>query len=597
MNYAFGPFRLDATEQQLRRGDHVLPLTAKAFDVLHLLVRNAGRTVTKEEFMSEVWAGTVVEEANLTDNISTLRQALEDDAREPKYIQTVPKRGYRFVAGVHTATSSRRWPWIAAAAVAVVIIVAILSARMLLRRAVPKSQARSLAVLPFKPLVAGDRDAAMELGMTDALIAKLSRIREIEVRPTTAVMPYVEGSADLREIAAKLDVEAVLDGKLQKSGDRMRVSVQLVRAEDGATLWADRFDERFTDIFALQDAISERVAAALAVRLTAGDRDLLARQPTSNVEAYQLYLNGFHHWRSFRTDGLLASINYFNAALKLDPQFAPAWAGLARSYSVLGIQGPLAARDAFPKAQEAVNRALELDPDLPDAHVVKTAVKICYERDWEGVRREIETILRLDPGNGEAHGFRGYYLKAMGRPEEAVAELDRALAVSPEWTIAKNDAALARLHARRYDETIRRAQQELALDPNQLTILRVLGLAYAAKGDHERALAIYERLRKVTTVPCRVLSAMAWSYAKTGRRGEALALIEETKKDSSPWMPFEVAKIYAGLGDRDQAFAWLERARVDGMAMLWEVRVRYEFDDLRDDPRYAELLRALNLPV
>jgi TolB-like protein/DNA-binding winged helix-turn-helix (wHTH) protein/Tfp pilus assembly protein PilF len=601
---AFGPFILDPNERALTRDGQAVPLTAKAFDVLHLLVRKAGRTVTKEEFMAAVWSGTIVEEANLTDNISTLRQALGDDAREPRYVQTVPKRGYRFVAEVRaeleTPASRPRTLWLAAAAV---ILVAIGTAAVLLwpRRVAPAPKAsapRSLAVLPFRPLTASDRDAALEAGMADALITKLSRVRGITVRPTASVMPFANRDTDLREIATKLEVDSLLEGRLQRSGDRLRVTVQLVRAADGATLWADHFDERFTDVFAVQDAISERVANVLALKLTAAERDVLGRRPTENVEAYQLYLNGYHQWRTFNTDGLLASINYFNAALKLDPRFALAWTGLGRAYSVLGIYGPLDERDAFPKAQAAIAKALELDPSLPDAHVVNIAVKTFYEHDWDGVKRELDLVDQLDPSNSEAPAFRGYWLKAMGRPDEAIAAMDRSLQRAPEWSIAKNDAVLARVDARRYDEAIAMATKAIALDSGQTTMIRMLAFAYAGKGDYENAVRTFERYIALSKRnKSRGLAGLAWTFAKMGQREKALALIEELKREDAPWTSYELAKVYAGLGDRDQAFFWLDRALEERVALMFDFRSQFVFDGIRDDPRFKDVLRALNMPV
>lgn len=608
--YEFGPFRLDVAERQLFRDGAPVPLTIKAFEVLHLLVRNSDRTVTKEEFMSEVWAETVVEEGNLTDNISTLRQALADDAREPKYIRTVPKRGYRFVAEVRSSSTPvesaaqtvappprrKRFAPIAIAALVLIVIATIVMLVLSRRDAVTATDARTLAVLPFKPLVAADRDPAMEMGMTDALIAKLSRVRGISVRPTTAVMPYIETASDLRAIAAKLDVESILDGKLQKSGDRVRVSVQLVRAADGVTVWADRFDERFTDIFALQDAISERVAAALEVRLTSSDRQSLAKRSTDNIEAYQLYLNGIHQWRTFTTEGLLASVNYHQAALKLEPDFALAWAGLSKSYNVIGIWGPLPAREAFPKSQEAARKAVALDPSSPETHVPVAAVKLFYERDWNGAQRELDTIAQLDGAHSDLHTLRGYYFQAMGRPVEALAELQLARAAAPDWRITQNDVLDALLEARRYDEAIAACREAIALDPAPSTPHAILGNALTIQGQHKEAIERLEHaVARTKRENSRHLASLARAYAKSGRRDTALALLQEVQGKRDPWMPISAANVHVALGDHDQAFLWLNRAADEKFAFLWDVRNRPEFDDIRGDARYAKLLRRIGL--
>jgi TolB-like protein/DNA-binding winged helix-turn-helix (wHTH) protein/lipopolysaccharide biosynthesis regulator YciM len=627
----FGPFLLDSEERQLQRGGETIPLTAKAFDVLLLLVRNPGRTVTKEEFMSEVWAGTVVEEANLTDNISTLRQALGDDAREPTYIRTVPRRGYRFAAEVReptprqqeaaaeghgtaaapgrgteaapghgaAAAPGRRWLVPAAILIAAVILATVAYRYPPWATPEPKdavSETHSLAVLPFKPLSSAERDPAMEMGMTDALIAKLSRIRELSVRPTMAVMAYADKPVDIRTVGSALDVDTVLDGKLQKSGERMRVSVQLVRVADGATIWADRFDERFTDIFALQDAISERVANALQVRLTAAQRQSLSERYTNNTEAYQLYLNGIHQWRTFTQEGLLASVNYHNAAIKLDPNFAPAWAGLGKAYNVIGIYGPLSANEAFPKSIAAANKAIALAPNLAEARIPLVAAKLLYERDWDGAARQLDIIQQLDPSCGDQHTLRGYYYQAMGRTTDALIELQRASEAAPDFQIATNDALLALNDARRFDDAIAEARKSIALNPNTSVTHYALGEALAGKGDYQAAIEPLERaIATAHKTAGRGQALLAWVYGRMGQREKALSLIEKIKAQDTPWKSMFLAEAYAGMGENDEVFAWLNRACDENFGFVWDVRNRHVFDGLRNDPRYAQVLARIKL--
>lgn len=619
----FSDFRIDVRERQLLRRGEPVALTAKAFDVLHLLVTNRDRTVTKEEFMETVWAGTVVEEANLTDNISTLRQALGDDAREPRFIRTVPRRGYRFVAEVRdvaptppardataaqpasphkepepaTRLSGRmRWGGLA---IVLLVLLSLGAWFARARRASATEDAilatKQLAVLPFKPLVAADRDAALELGMTDALIAKLSRIHQLSVRPTDSVMPYADGKASVRDIAAKLDVDTVLDGKLQKSGDRVRVSVQLVRAEDGVTLWADRFDERFTDIFALQDALSEKVASALQLRLTSAERTSLQKHSTSNPEAYELYLNGVHHWRSFCQEGLLASVNYHKAAIRLDPKFALAWAGLAKAYLVMGIWGPLTPAQAFPQSIEAAAKGVALDPDVAETHIPIVANKLFYLRDWDGARRELDLIERLDPNDAGLNTLRGYYYQAMGQPEKTLPLLQRALEIAPDWQIARNDVLAGLVETRRYQEAIDRARVANELDPNVSYQYFTLADALGAVGRYEEAAAEIRKSPGFKKGTGRYLGSLAWAEAKLGHASEARALIQQAEKDHLLWTNISVAEAYIALGDHDQAFAWLNRAADEGFPFLWDVRNRYRFDPIRKDTRYAALLARIGL--
>ena len=624
--YEFGPFRLDPAERQLWRGQEEISLTAKAFDILLLLVRNGGRTVPKDEFMRTVWPDTTVEEGNLTDNISTLRQILQDDAREPRYIQTVPKRGYRFVAETRQpaddvefvfrerstervvieeersalpSARSSQMPMVAGAVVLAAIVLA--AAVYALMRATPANDVRprTIAILPFKPLVPSSRvDAALELGMTDALITKLSNVHELTVRPTASVMKYMSPDRDFARIAKELGVEALLDGRVQRSGDRVHVTVQLVRAEDGRTIWGDQFNETFTDIFALQEKIAERVASALALRLSTAERQSLARHATANVEAYELYLNGRYHWSTFTGPGLRTSINYFNAAIAKDPNFALAWVGLANAHTVMGIWAYEPKKDAVAGARVAVAKALELDPDLALAHVAAAGLSIFNDWDWDVAKRETERALELDPDNADAHTLHGYYLQSQGKPDEALQELLRARAVAPEWTIAKNDVLWGLIMARRYDDAIAESRRILAIDPDYREAHYILGRALAQKGQYDEAGdALREAQRRSAASSFRYQPELAWVYARSGRRAEALAMVEGLKKslDENPWLALELAEVYCGLGDPDRAFAMLERSYQERAAFTWRVRLFSHFDVLRNDPRYADLMRRMNL--
>ncbi len=547
--YEFGPFRLDEKERRLlREGEEVMfsengrsdRLTPKAFDLLLLLVKQSGQMVGREELMERIWPGTFVEDNRISDNISTLRKFLGDRTRNPQFIETIPKHGYRFLADVrevrgetialldHTTrmmieeeldmppadgmesnandlhrqsvTSATRparaWqrrlnPLVIG--LACVLVGGLSFAAYFALNGRPEQpagqepRAKSIAILPFKPLVSSSSDPYLELGVTDALINKLTNIRQITVRPTSSVMKYAGEGHDLRAAGEELKVDVLLDGKLQRAGDRIRLSVQLLRASDSTPLWADNFDERFTNIFAVQDAISERVAAALALNLTGEEKKGLAKRYTENVEAYHLYLKGHHHWSTFQQAGLLISINYYNEALKKDPNYALAYSGLSTSYSVIGIYGPLSAREAMPKARAAAQRALELDENLAEAHTALGAVKILYEWDWAGGEREFKRAMELNPNYPDAHNLYAYYLQAMGKGDDAVVELKRAKELAPEWRVPNNDYLSALFSARRYDEAIEQSRQVLKLDPNNYFAFGILGQAHTQQGRYEEA--------------------------------------------------------------------------------------------------------------
>jgi DNA-binding winged helix-turn-helix (wHTH) protein/TolB-like protein/Flp pilus assembly protein TadD len=641
--YEFGPFRLDMTERQLLRSGQEIAITPKAFQLLHALVENSGHVLDKDALIGRVWADSFVEEKNLADNISILRKALGDDAKEPRYIKTVPRRGYRFVSEVRevvehgeelllreresahfiveeehaslpisqasvvevtpreslaapTQPHRRVRPALVIIAVALAVGLA-LGAYVVWKKRGANSQpvAQSLAVLPFKPLVAGSQDPALELGMTDALITKLSNIRQITVRPTSSVMKYAAEGQDLRMAGSELGVDMLLDGRMQRVGDRIRLSVQLVRAYDGSPVWAEKFDEKFTDIFAVQDSISEKIAGALALKLSGEERKGLSKRYTDNVEAYQLYLNGLYHWRKFKQDDLLTSINYFNAALKIDPNYALAYAGLAKSYNVISIWGPLPAAEVAPKAREAAQKAVELDPDLASAHVALGANKL-FAWDWEGARRELERGIELDPAT-DGYAPYGYYLQAMGRTEEALVQLRRIKALAPEWQVASNDVLWGLFYARHYDEAIAESRQAISLDPNDGGSYHLLGQAYAQTERYSEAIASFEQGYKVASPDQqpRLLAELGYVQALTGDKGKAAEVISRLKRGPVRLTPFLIAEVYAGLGDNRETFTWLNKACDERVPFLWEVRIMPQFDSIRSDPRYAELLRCINL--
>jgi TolB-like protein/DNA-binding winged helix-turn-helix (wHTH) protein/Flp pilus assembly protein TadD len=656
--YEFGPFRLDEKERRLlREGKEVTfnengrsdRLTPKAFDLLLLLVKQSGQMVGREELMERIWPGTFVEDNRISDNVSTLRKFLGDRTRNPQFIETVPKHGYRFVADVrevrdetvnlldHTATrtviveelemspaagmeSNRRlhrqsvtsatrparaWPRrlnLLVIALACVLAGGLSFAAYFALKGSPEQpasqtpRAKSIAILPFKPLVPSSADPVLELGVTDALINKLTNIRQITVRPTSSVMKYAGEGHDLRAAGEELKVDVLLDGKMQRAGDGIRLSVQLVRASDGTPLWADNFDEKFTNIFAVQDAISEKVAAALALNLTGEEKKGLTKRYTENVEAYHLYLKGHHHWSTFQQAELLTSINYYNEALKKDPNYALAYSGISTAYSVIGIYGPLSAREAMPKAREAAQRALELDENLAEAHTALGAVKIFYEWDWPGGEREFKRAIELNPNYADAHNLYGYYLQAMGKADDAVIEMKRAKELAPEWRVPNNDYLLALFSARRYDEAIEQSRQVVKLDPNNFFAFRILGQAHTQLGRYEEAASELQQAANLTRQPtARTLAELGYFYAVTGKKDEALKIIEQLQENSKRKTPFEVAQVYAGLGDKDRAFAWLDRAYEERFAFTWKVVIMPQFDGLRSDPRYVALVRRMNL--
>ncbi|HEV2861036.1 MAG TPA: winged helix-turn-helix domain-containing protein [Pyrinomonadaceae bacterium] len=651
--YEFGPFRLDVTERRLRRGPEVKPLADKSFEVLVALLERRGSLISKDELMERVWPDAVVEENQLASNISLLRKALGDDAKAQRYIQTVPKHGYRFRAEGETVSDEgdteivvaerirshiileeksepareagagpvaaedalppgaalparrrRRLGRLAAAAGAfLAVALAVAGWYAFKGRAARAPLPRSIAVLPLKPLVASNTDPALELGITDALITKLANLRQIAVRPTNSVLKYTGEGHDLYKVGEELGVDVLLDGRVQKAGERIRLSVQLVRAADGAPIWADTFEARFTDIFEVQDRISREVVSKLALQLTGEERRGLAKRYTENPEAYQLYLKGLYHWRTFTHDGLLNSLNFYNAAIEKDPRYALAYSGLANAYTVIGIYGPLPAAESMEKARQAARRAVELDDSLPEGHAAIGGNKIFYEWDWPGAERELKRAKELEGPEGvNGKNLYGYYLWALGRTDEAVEELRKAAEMAPQWRVPARDYIESLYLARRYDEAIDRCTEALRLEPDEPFVHWILGRSRMMQGRHEEALAQFERglgaaekNGPVSATQVWLLSGLGYAHARAGRRDEALKILARMRENQSRPKTFYVALVWAGLGERDRAFALLDEAYRERYPFLWQIRVLPEFDPLRSDPRYADLLRRMNL--
>ncbi len=643
-SYEFGPFRLDATERLLWRGNELVSLPPKALDLLWVLIQNDGRVLTKEDLLNRVWPDTHVEEANLSHNIYKLREALGEGNDGEKYIQTLPRRGYRFVARVTEVTDqntdliieehSRAHIAIeeddtpdnvietdAAPAtllletdrfssfgprllifIAMVLLAVVTGSIYLWRRAqthaglASAATMHSIAVLPFKPLVASERDESLEIGMADTLITRLSNIKQISVRPTSSIRKYTDPQQDSLAAGRELLVDSVLDGNIQKFCNQLRLTSRLVRVGDGATIWADKFDTQFTNIFAVQDAISEKVALALAAKLSGEEKKGLSQRYTDNVEAYQLYLQGRYHWSTFKNDDITSSINYYRAALEKDPNYALAYSGIAGSYTLIGIYGSIPAPEAGAKALEAARKAVELDDQLPQAHVSLGVAKMFYDWDWDGARREFERAIQLNP-NTDGHAPYGYYLYANGKSEQALVELKRASELAPTWQNASEDVWWMMYVARHYDEAAEQCQRAIKLDPKEAWAYWVLGQVYAQQQKYGEAIVNLEQALKFSgpEVKPRVYASLGYALAKSRQTDRALMMIAELKRSPVPMTPFVIAEVYAGLGDNDQAFASLEQAYVQHYPFIFDLRVVPQFDGLRSDPRYAALLRRMNL--
>lgn len=526
-------------------------------------------------------------------DLKNLRQALESGGMA---VAAAGKVDWR-----RLLRSRRALALAAAAALAIVVLMYAL----LFRSAVapPQPSINSLAVLPFKPLVAESRDEALELGMADALITRLSHLRQIHVLPTSSVRKYAALEQDPLAAGRELKVDSVLDGSLQRVGDRIRVTVQLVRVKDGSALWAETFDEKFSDIFAIEDSISRRVVTGLMLTLTGEEKKQLTKRYTENTEAHQLYLKGRYYWNKRTEEGLKKGIEYFNQAIEKDPGYALAYAGLADCYWLMGSGAAwLSPLVGASKGKAAALKALQIDETVAEAHTSLAAITLFYDWDWSGAEQQFKRAIELNPRYATAHHWYAFYLTLMGRPDEGIAEIKRAQELDPLSLIISTDFGFLLYFARRYDEAMEQLRNVIEMDPHFTTAHVRLGQVYEQKAMYEEAVAEFQKAVTLSPEGSYLYLArtyvLARTYALLGNRDEAVRILHEATKLSKKRhiSPYAIALIYAGLGEKDRAFAWLERAYAERSNWLVGLKVDPRVDNLRSDPRFAELLRRMNFP-
>jgi serine/threonine-protein kinase len=509
--------------------------------------------------------------------------------------------------GVVPLVSSRRTPgWgtqqraavILFAVVAVLIGGLALAIRYIQREQPPPAKSiKSIAVLPFKPLVAEYRDEALELGMADTLIYKLSNIRQVTIRPLSAVRKYTSMDQDPAAVGREQKVDAVLDGNIQRSGEKIRLTVRLVRVSDGLEIWTEQFDEKFNDILSLQDSVSSKVAGVLAVTLTDEEKERLTKRQTGDTEAYNLYMMGRYHLNRLTDEGLRKGQNYFQRAIERDPNYALAYAGLADSYIALGGFNALPPQESYPNGKQAAKKALELDEHLAEAHVSLASAMFLYDWDWSGAEREFKQSITLNPGYSDAHQIYSYYLAAMGRFDEGLGEMRQALELDPLSIVKITGEGEVHLFARQNNEAIAAFQKALEMDPNFGFAHWALGKAYMQQGMYDQAIAAFQKAIPLSGDSPDEPAMLARAYALLGKKAGARKILDDLKEQSKKRYvaPTVVASIHAALGEKDQAFVWLDKAYDEHDAILVQLKVEPIFDELRSDPRFTVLLKRVGL--
>jgi DNA-binding winged helix-turn-helix (wHTH) protein/TolB-like protein/Tfp pilus assembly protein PilF len=642
--YEFGQFRLSPSEHLLLRDERPVALPPKVFDTLVVLVENAGRLIEKDELLEKIWADTFVEEATLARNVSLLRKVLQtDDGR--RFIETVPKRGYRFVEPVRRAASAAethekennaavrteetaaeppeilsdkqaskppasaasrpRRPilWFLLIAVGVGGLVMSLSFwRADESQTSQLSGIKSIAVLPFKPIRMQERDESLELGMADALITRLGRFRQIVVRPTNTVAKYLDAAPptpDPVAAARELKVEAILDGSIQRQGERMRVTARLLEAENGLTLWSDTFDTNFTDIFAVQDSISEQIVQSLHLEMSAdSDGVKSSRRETADAEAYGLYLKGRFFWNKRTEADFKKAIEFFEQAIAKDPNYALAYVGIADSYLNGGYRAELPTAEIMARAKNAALKALEIDDSLAEAHASLAFVKLIYEWNFHEAGEGLRHSLRLNPNYATAHQLYSEYLSVSGRHDEAIAAAGRAQELDPTSLIISRDAGRAYYFARQPDRAIEQYRQTLEMNDNFSPAVFALGLAYLQKDLTREAVAELERADRLLHGRAFTKAALAYAYARDGRRADAEKILAEFSQapPHKPVPAFDAALVHTALGQTDEAFRFLQKACEERFYRMIYLKSDPLFDPLRADPRFDSLLGCVGLP-
>jgi TolB-like protein/Tfp pilus assembly protein PilF len=566
--FEFGPFRIEDGERLLRRGGTVVPLPPKAVALLMALLHRSGEFIEKGQLLAEVWPDTFVEEGSLTQTVSVLRKALGEAPASP-YIETIPRRGYRFVAPVTAVRGGR-------------------------------DASQSLAVLPLANL-SGDRAQAFFAdGMTDELISCLMTIGALRVASRTSVMTYRDTQKSLPQIARELQVGWIVEGSVLQWGSRVRITAHLIEAATDRQIWGGTYEKDVAEVLSLQSAVATEIARAVRVTLTSAERSSIATARRVDPAAYDAYLRGRHFWNKRTREDLVRAADYFRAAIDRDPTYAPAYAGLADAYALLGTIGYDALRpdDAMPRAGAAARRALELDEGLAQAHASLGYVKLSFEWDWTGAEAHFTRATAINPAYATAHYWYGHCLFAMGQMEQAARQMQRAQELDPLSVPCHLGVGWAFYYQRKYDEAIAQYKRTLEIAPDLPMVLYELGLAYQNSGRYEDALAVFEKAYARSGGEAAAVMLLGHLYALLGRRADAerhrTILAGMAQRQYVP--PLYTAFIFVGEGNTDEAFAWFDLACQERSNYMIYLAVEPSLDVIRDDPRYLDLLRRVGLP-
>ena len=645
----FGLFEADLHGCELRKQGRRLKIQTQPFQILSALLERPGEIVTREELFRRLWPGdTFVDfEHGLNTAVRRLRETLADSPENPIFIETLQKRGYRFIAPavfldqIETSSTGPKSSSSAAESAAVVPIKATnleilppevdekplflkyrgfasvglagLLAGTLLgsvggyfayrtktqNTRARLDQVRSLAVLPLEDLSPTPGQEYLADGMTDELIASLAKVKQLRVVPRTSSMLYRGTHKTLSQIATELNVDAVVEGTVMRSGDRVRITTELVQIASDRALLAETYESRVDDVLSLQQRVAGAIVSNIQVELTPEERQNLKAYKPVSAEAYEDYLKGRYYWNKRSEEGLTKAIDFFDRATKEDPNYALAYAGLADCYGIIGaaIVGTVPAGDVAPKAEAAARRALALDPTLAEAQTSLATVMLNYKWDWPAAESGFRKAIQLDPSYATAHQRYSLYLMAMGRTDESIREIQEALKLDP-LSVSMNFSEGWRLYmARDFDGAFRQLKAAIEMDPSFALAHMVLGQDYAQKMQYPAALAELQTAVRLSNNSAPALAALARVEALSGKQSSARARLDSLKTQSARQYvsPFYLAEVYAALGDANNAMDQLEEAYKDKSNSIIFLRMDPEFDVLRSNPRFQRLIQRLQI--
>jgi len=593
-------------------------LEPKVMQVLVCLAEHVGDVVEKERLIRAVWADTFVTDDVLTRAISELRRLFEDDAKEPRVIETIPKVGYRLIAPVEPVGAdlcvSRlagtrmgaplRRPWvlgpIALSLALLLVIAAYFTRRHFRPKFTPPAGKIMLVVLPFDNLSGDPEQEYFSDGITEEMTAQLAQLSpaRLAVIGRASAMTYKGRKKTIDEIGKELRVQYVLEGSVRRAGDRVRVTAQLIEVGDQTHVWAQSYDRDVGSILWLQADVARAVAHEIQIKLTPEAQTRLATPRAVNPEAYRLYLIGRFLWNKRTEEGLKNAIDHFQRALEIDPTYGLAYAGLADSYLMLGDWGFLPPKEAIPRGKAAAQKALEIDESLAEAHASLALACFEYDWDWPACEREYRRAIELNPNYATAHQWYFAFLFFMKRRAEAMREIQRAQQLDPLSPIISGAAADPYFYARQYEQAIRGFRNTISLFPEFAPAYQALGAACVVNGTYQEAILAYQKLRSLSGASAAEVAALGEAYAKGGIRGYYLWELRRLREESKHRYvrAWTFALLLAGLGEKDQALSYLQKAYEDRDYLLTTLQDEPRFDPLRSDPRFQDLLRRMHFP-